>query len=535
VPGTGGLGGKHFRRLTLVAFAAVALTYVSVIGEEGWNQTAHLALVKSLYRGTPQIDRYVWMTGDTAYVNGHYYAAKAPGFAFAAMPAYALLHVTGAEQAIARRSSQREGVRVLLWGLGLFTVVVPALLLLVLVRSVTERLEPGMGTLAAVSVGLGTLLLPFSTMFFAHVLSALLAFAAFALLWREREGAGDSRLVALAGLLAGLAVVVDFSLVLVGVVLGVYALVRARSRLYRGAAYAAGTLVGVLPVAVYNWWAFGSVTHLSYANAVLVPGRTGHDVVGANSQGLFGVLAPSPRVALDLLFASRGLFTMSPLLIMAVVGLVFLFRCGKRAEALTISAVTVGLLVVDSGYYLPFGGWVPGPRFLLVTIPFLAVPLVLAFGRYPVVTTGLAIASVAMFAAATITVPLLPTGDTSEWAQLIRYGLFSQTILRFVGLDQGWVSVVPFLVGLVCALAAAIASANLTAVTRRALVIAGALVGTWVVGASVIAREQGNASRGAGVLIACAGFLSLLALTLVTLAARRAESHARAALRPTLL
>ena len=312
------------------------------------------------------------------------------------------------------------------------------------------------------------------------------------------------------------------SLVLIGIVLGLYVLSRADARLRRAAVYATGAVAGVLPVAVYNQWAFGSVAHLSYGNAVLYPGRSGHDVLGANSQGVFGVTAPSPRVALDLLFASRGLLTMSPLLIMAAVGLVLLFRRGKRAETLVVAAIAVGLLVFYSGYYLPFGGWVPGPgRFLIATIPFLGVPLACSFRRYPALTNGLAIASTAMFAAATITLPLIPTGDTSVWAHRIRDGQFSQTILRFAGLHQGWASVIPFLAGVICALTAAVASAGLASISRRGFAIAAGTLGVWVLAASVIAREQGNASPSSAVLIACAGLLGLLALAALALISTR--------------
>ena len=63
-----------------------------------------------------------------------------------------------------------------------------AFALLLLIRYAVERIEPGYGTAVAVAVGAGTLILPFATLFFSHVLSAMLAFAAFAVLWRERAG-----------------------------------------------------------------------------------------------------------------------------------------------------------------------------------------------------------------------------------------------------------------------------------------------------------------------------------------------------------
>ena len=42
-----------------------------------------------------------------------------------------------------------------------------------------------------------------------------------------------------------------------------------------------------------------------------------------------------------------------------------------KAEALTITAIALAFFVYDSGYWLPFGGGTPGPRFLIPLLPFL--------------------------------------------------------------------------------------------------------------------------------------------------------------------
>ena len=66
-----------------------------VLQPSGCNQTAHFALVKALHDGTPKIDRYAGETCDTAYIDGHYYAAKAPGLALLTEPWYAALRSSG--------------------------------------------------------------------------------------------------------------------------------------------------------------------------------------------------------------------------------------------------------------------------------------------------------------------------------------------------------------------------------------------------------------------------------------------------------
>ncbi len=62
-----------------VFLIACAVAYGVLLQPPGCNQTAHYSLVQSLAHGSPRIDRYHDQTCDTAYVDGHYYSAKAPG------------------------------------------------------------------------------------------------------------------------------------------------------------------------------------------------------------------------------------------------------------------------------------------------------------------------------------------------------------------------------------------------------------------------------------------------------------------------
>ena len=213
--------------------------------------------------------------------------------------------------------------------IGLWGNVLPGLLLLLLVWRVAERFEPGYGAAAAVALGLGTMVLPLSTLLFSHVFTAFLGFAAFALMLRERDGPPSPLLLALAGLAMGYAVASEYPLFFVAVVLGLYLLSRrdalnAAASLTRAGAYIAGGVVGIVPLLLYNHYAFHSWTHLAYSN------------VPRQQHGFFGIGVPSLKVLATLLFDSRGLLTISPVLIMGAIGTVLLYRRGRRAEALTI-------------------------------------------------------------------------------------------------------------------------------------------------------------------------------------------------------
>jgi hypothetical protein len=398
------------------------LAYASLPQGIGWNQNAHYALVRALADGTAVVDPYRDETGDVAWVDGRYYSTKPPGLAFATLPSYVALEGTGTLDLMARLPGLADEAVGALWALGLVGCVLPGALVLLLVARLGDLVAPGYGTAAAVAIGAGTLLLPFATLFFAHVLSAALGFAAFAALWLERERGNAIRpAVALgAGVLAGLAVVAHYSLAVVAAIVGLYALTT-RPRLRNGLLFGGGALAGVAPLALYNWWAFGSPAHLSYRGAVRAGGASGHDVLGANASGFFGVGTPSLAEASELLFGKVGLVTLSPVVVASAAGLVLLFR-RRRAEALVVAGVALALIVCNSGYVDPLGGFSPGPRFLIPILPFLGVPVALALQRFPAASIALAAVSIALMVAVTISQPLL--AYDGRWFERVENGTF---------------------------------------------------------------------------------------------------------------
>jgi hypothetical protein len=507
------------RRQTLLAPLCVALAYATLVQGAGSNQTAHYALVKAFAGGTATADRTRYEVGeagtmDVSWYRGHYYIAKAPGFAAAALPPYLLARLAGI-----RTTGDPSDM---LWLLGLFTVVLPALVLLSLVALIAEDVAPGWGAATSTALGLGTLMLPFGTMFFAHVLPATLGFAAFAIVWRERRSRPSWFALFVAGGLAGLATTVEYPLAVIGVVVGGVA-AATRPHLARAGAYLGAFAVGAAPLFLYNRWAFESWTHFPYRGVVEFAGRTGHDRL--QHFGAYGVAAPSVRQLSNLLFAKWGLMITSPILAAAAAGVVLLFRRGFRVEALAIAAVSTFVPLYTSGVIRPYGDVAPGPRYLIPALPFMAVALAAAFRSLPITTTMLAVGSAVLWVMVTATRPM-QAWDGHVLDRIVSGDLagYSPTVLDVVGFT-GPYRVVPFFIAL---LAAVVFVARLTpwSVSRVEVPVALAALVGWLISVRFAPRfEQfgsfGVALRGAAVPIAAAIMTACVAMLAGVVCVRR--------------
>jgi len=336
------------RRVSVPLFALVFGTYAYFYQAGGWNQNSRFDLTRAIVeQGTLSIDAFQENTGDKALRDGHWYTDKAPGLSLLAVPAYALVHAVRAGAVVA--GSYLGTV---------FAVALPSALAALQLFALGRLIGLSAAWSAALTLAyaLGTLALPYSTIFYGHQLSAALGLSAFALVWRRRAPM-------LAGLLLGLAVAVDYtSVVLVIAVMG-YAVVKLRAR---GVLWLiAGGVPIALALGAYHAAAFGHPLALPYEFVLQEHRRMGW---------FMGIAAPDPRVMGALLVGPyRGLFFGSPWLVAGIPGLAVLARRGFRAEAITCGGIAFAYLLLNAGLVDWHGGWAMGPRYLVPAIPFLAV------------------------------------------------------------------------------------------------------------------------------------------------------------------
>lgn len=355
------------RRTAAALFILVFAAYAWFFGGGGWNQNASFDLTRAIVeRRTFAIDAYRSNTYDVSFHGGHTYANKAPGLSFLAVPPYAAL------VAIERLSGlDPDSFAVLTLNLWLCTVLVCATsgaalaaLLFVYARNRMET-PAARAVVGALVIAFGTYVFAYSTVFFAHVPSALLLFWAFAEIDRP----------AVAGSLGGAAVLCSYAALPALVVMLAIAMVRKSAR----ARYAMSVVAGGAPFALlliaYQVICFGG------------PFRTAVDAtspVFKTKGALLGVfvtphLAPLLGITIS---PFRGLFFLSPVLLLAIAGGTMMVRRGvMRRELAMVTGVVVAFLAVNVSFNNWDAGAAIGPRYILPVVPFLAVPLFHVLGR----------------------------------------------------------------------------------------------------------------------------------------------------------
>jgi hypothetical protein len=455
--------------------------------------------------------------GDRAAAGGHRYSSKAPGTSLLGVPVH-FVHDRLARALTGASPSLRAST----WALRVFTVVLPmALFLLLFGRRVeSESGSPLARDLLTLGVGLGTLLYPYGLTFVGHAQSAGLLFIGFLALTPGSDyatahdpetGRAPSRALPkarllVAGLLVGLSVVFEYQTLLAAAVVGMYAIWGLRRQLPSLLWFALGALGPALLLAVYHQALFGSPLAFPYAHLDDEGFRLFH-----HAQGFMGLGRPRAGViASALVSVDYGLFVFSPFL--AVGLLVALAAVVRRRESAALPAhavtlaVTAVMVVFLSGMANWRGGWCAGgPRYIAAVVPFLAFSVALGWkswfaGTSPVglaARTGLGalvLVSVFLCGLSGALFPHFPIQFDNPvfdlLLPLLSEGYVSYGLGTLLGLS-GWAGLIPWLLAVVVAVAAALAGARPRWTAAVALALAALLLlGLSRLGAGRHLREE---------------------------------------------
>lgn len=419
----------------LLVFASLFIPFSYFNHSDGWNQGVRLAELHAVVlKGTLRIDDYISYTGDRALINGHYYSEKAPAMALAALPAFAV--TAGIQKLLGIDPDAPPATRVSAWIATAFSVgLLAAAGGVAFYALLLEKFNALIAVLGAFGVFLGTITFPYATALFSHAGTiGLLAIA----LWAALTSPSTKRDL-MSGAAAGLAVASEYPALLPGAAIGLYLAAKDVTRFWR---FCLATLPAAALIVLNNHAISGSPFTLSYGSNPLFP-----EITAASS---YGFSTPDLSAIRAVLWGEyRGLLFWSPVLAMAVVGFVEMFRADRAIAVMTTAACAMVLLQV-SAFYTWFGGNAIGPRYLAPAIPFFGLASAYGIRRLPELGLILVSASVALMLMVTA-IAIDPPGDVltplqSFYMARIDQGRWAGNLGTLMGLPV-WLSlIVPLIV-----------------------------------------------------------------------------------------
>ena len=472
------------RTQSLLLFFILLIAYAYFLPRWAeWNQNSRINLTRAIIeQGTLQIDDYYQNSGDYAHFEGHYYTDKAPGLSFLAVPVYALarplLQSAPARQIMDRiANSKAFGDTLNDTGTGLltdkiysaaviyvatfFTVSVPSAILgvLLFLFLIDIGTPPAWSSLIALIFGLCTNAFPYSGAFYGHQLVAFLLFGAFFIAFKIKREELSPRWAFLAGLALGYALITEYPAFLIAFAIFLYMLWTLYQRFKSNAwPWIALFIVGGIPPGLlmmsYDLAIFHTLLPVGYEYSELY--------LDLHSTGFLSLTYPHIEALVGITFSpERGLFYMSPVLLLAVVGFYYWWRSHRhRAEFILCLWATISFFLFNGSSVMWQGGFAIGPRYVIPMLPFLAAGLsgfVLRWGKFNlarVLTAVLAAWSLFVVWAETIGGQLYPAYQSNPLVEYslpyISQGDIARNLGMIVGL-KGLASIVPLLIVLVLA------------------------------------------------------------------------------------
>lgn len=335
-----------------------------------WNSASRLMLAYALVdQGTIRLDDYRVQTNDIARIDDHYYTDKQPGYSLVATIPYAIAKVAVdlpdhpiGEPALRHWPGDYWTT---LGTAGLATAIGAAVLVMLAGR---VGCGPRAASLVGLAYGLATPAYAYATMSYGHQLASSCLLGSLAMI--DRPGTRHPFWgMALAGVLASYASVVELSVGPISAILAGFVLVKVlgRSLPIKGlAAFAIGALGPAVVLMGYNLLAFGSPLDIGYAHHATEQFAQVH-----SEDNPLGLRSPDWSLAAPLLWGRyRGLFFYAPVLLLAVPGWIALLSRRRWGLGLVAMLASVAVFLINVSYPEWTGGWSTGPRLLVPLLPF---------------------------------------------------------------------------------------------------------------------------------------------------------------------
>ncbi|MBN2042495.1 MAG: hypothetical protein JW754_01690 [Candidatus Aenigmarchaeota archaeon] len=421
------------REILIFLLFLVCFSYFYVPG--GWNENSRFDLIYSMaHNGTLWIDSYHENTQDKSYFEEHYYSDKAPGSSFLGLIPYMIFYPL-----LPNPDASEYLIRFLV-------VSLPSAFMCLLIYRISGEFtkKEKHRLLVTIAYGLGTLVFPYSVMFYGHQIAGVLVLSSFYLIFRNQRRLTHEHLFSV-GLMMGIAAITEFPVAIISVLMFFYALKVLENR-ENISFFIAGIIPPLILLFSYNFLCFGSPLSLGYSHLVF------QDSIGYQSQGFLGVSLPDPYALYGILLSPyRGLFFFSPFLLLCIPGFYHFYRNHRlRKEFWLFFLSVLAFILWNSAYSVWWGGWATGPRHLIPVIPFMIIPVMMYTREFDEwrerAAIALAAISVFLVSLVTITDPNLPEKTYHPLFQhtlpMLARGEIGMNFGSILGL-HGWFSLVP--------------------------------------------------------------------------------------------
>ena len=417
-----------FKKTEAKLFLTFLIVYLFFIQWYGWNEQSHFSLTRAIVEEKKfEIDSFYNQTGDRSYYNNHYYSDKTPGLSFFTLPIYEgwrfiyynlfprnfIQKYSGDNKFVSQ--SQEDVTIVSYVNLGFFifnsmilVTVFTSSLFAALTALLIYKISGYFTTnekyriLLTIAYAFGTLAFINALHLMSHTLGTFFAFLSFFLLFKSKKEMQKNKLFILAGIAIGFAIVIEYSVILIAIMLLIYAFIIDRRKFI---IFLFMLFIGIAPLLLYNYLIFGNPFDLASSHIDRQTYNTAYPETGLffNSENTqlqedfieFSFFSPidnllkhfhlipniNPYVILRLfLYPYRGLLFYSPLLILSFIGMIFMFKEYKTEVILILSIISLFLcfLSMRSNWW---GGYSFGNRHLLPIVPFLMLPIIFMFKK----------------------------------------------------------------------------------------------------------------------------------------------------------
>lgn len=232
--------------------------------------------------------------------------------------------------------------------------------------------------------GLGTVTLPYATVFLENAPSTFFLFFSFYLLFKTKnEKIIDNKYFFLAGLFSGFAIGIHLSSILIAFGCLIYMLLIKKNKTI---IFLLGLFIGIIPLLSYNYSIFGFFCDFTY-NSYLEQSiwRVKNEPINGfliriGTYGFAFSYQSLNSLARLLVYPERGLFFYYPILILSFIGLFYMYKKYKL-EAIIILIIFISVVSFFSLSNTWSGGFSFGPRYLSIISPLLTLPLLFAFKK----------------------------------------------------------------------------------------------------------------------------------------------------------